>query len=65
MISSNRYSSFFLLFLKYGEAIGVNMGVGLFGMFFPGTFVRQLCPWFSESDVMEHPVLRMMTRMFW
>ncbi|CAF1450659.1 unnamed protein product [Adineta steineri] len=61
---SKRYSYFFLLFLQYGEAIGLSLGSGLFGMFFPTIFVKQLCPWFSQSDVLEHPVLLMMTRMF-
>lgn len=64
MISSGQYSYFFLLFLQYVEGIALNLGSGLFGMFFPSTLARQLAPWFSDSNVIDHPVLHMMTRMF-
>ena len=64
MICASQYSSFFLLFLQYGEGIGINFGCGLFGMFFPSTFLRLWCPQFSQSSVNDHPVPHMMTRMF-
>jgi hypothetical protein len=65
MISSAQYSSSFLFFLQYIDALGLGIGVGVFGMVFPSQFLRQLCPMFSESDVIDHPVTHMMTRMFW
>ena len=64
-MASTRYSSYFLLFLQYGEAVGMNLGFGIFGMVFPGTFLTQLCPKFRHSDVNDHPVPHMITRMFW
>ena len=65
MISSARYSGLFLQFLQYGEGIVINIGFGLFGMFFPSILLKNLCPSFAESDVVDHPVLHLMTRMFW
>jgi hypothetical protein len=64
MISSARYSYFFLLFLQYGEGIVLSLGFGLFGMVFPSMLLKQLSPRFSESNVIDHPVLHMITRMF-